>query len=70
MIGWNLATNAGGTNVLRYGNARDLDLRLEVVTAQSEIWNGIKGLRKDNTDCDLRDLFIVMVPSVSLLLQY
>ena len=58
MIGGNLATNAGGTNVLRYGNARDLCLGLEVVTANGEIWNGIKGLRKDNTGYDLRDLFI------------
>ena len=41
MIGGNLATNAGGTNVLRYGNTRDLCLGLEVVTAQGEIWNGI-----------------------------
>jgi FAD/FMN-containing dehydrogenase len=58
MIGGNLATNAGGTNVLRYGNTRDLCLGLEVVTAQGEIWNGLKGLRKDNTGYDLRDLFI------------
>jgi len=58
MIGGNLATNAGGTNVLRYGNARDLCLGLEVVTATGEVWNGIKSLRKDNTGYDLRDLFI------------
>ena len=58
MIGGNLATNAGGTNVLRYGNARDLCLGLEVVTAQGDIWDGLKGLRKDNTGYDLRDLFI------------
>ncbi len=57
-IGGNLATNAGGTNVLRYGNARDLCLGLEVVTAQGEIWDGLKGLRKDNTGYDLQDLFI------------
>ncbi len=57
-IGGNLATNAGGTQVLRYGNARDLCLGLEVVTAQGEIWDGLKGLRKDNTGYDLRDLFI------------
>lgn len=49
MIGGNLATNAGGTNVLRYGNIRDLCPSIEVVTAKGEIWNGIKGLRKDNT---------------------
>ena len=58
MIGGNLATNAGGTNVLRYGNTRDLCLGLEVVTAKGEIWNGLKGLRKDNTGYDLRDLFV------------
>ena len=58
MIGGNLATNAGGTNVLRYGNARDLCLGLEVVTAKGDIWNGLKGLRKDNTGYDLRDLFV------------
>ena len=57
-IGGNLATNAGGTQVVRYGNARDLCLGLEVVTAQGEIWNGLTGLRKDNTGYDLRDLFI------------
>jgi FAD/FMN-containing dehydrogenase len=57
-IGGNLATNAGGTNVLRYGNARDLCLGLEVVTANGEIWHGLRGLRKDNTGYDLRDLFI------------
>ncbi len=57
-IGGNLATNAGGTQVLRYGNARDLCLGLEVVTAQGEIWHGLSGLRKDNTGYDLRDLFV------------
>jgi D-lactate dehydrogenase (cytochrome) len=57
-IGGNLSTNAGGTAVLRYGNARELCLGLEVVTAQGEIWNGLRGLRKDNTGYDLRDLFI------------
>lgn len=57
-IGGNLATNAGGTQVLRYGNTRDLCLGLEVVTAQGEIWHGLSGLRKDNTGYDLRDLFI------------
>lgn len=57
-IGGNLATNAGGTQVVRYGNARDLCLGLEVVTPQGEIWDGLKGLRKDNTGYDLRDLFI------------
>ncbi len=57
-IGGNLATNAGGTGVLRYGNARDLCLGVEVVTASGEIWNGLRGLRKDNTGYDLRDLFV------------
>ncbi|MFM2251943.1 MAG: hypothetical protein RJB68_280, partial [Pseudomonadota bacterium] len=57
-IGGNLSTNAGGTQVLRYGNARDLCLGLEVVTAQGEIWHGLTGLRKDNTGYDLRHLMI------------
>lgn len=57
-IGGNLATNAGGTQVLRYGNARELCLGVEVVTATGEVWNGLSGLRKDNTGYDLRDLFI------------
>lgn len=57
-IGGNLATNAGGTGVLRYGNTRELCLGLEVVTASGDIWNGLRGLRKDNTGYDLRDLFI------------
>ncbi|RZT94794.1 FAD/FMN-containing dehydrogenase [Advenella incenata] len=57
-IGGNLATNAGGTQVLRYGNTRDLTLGLEVVTADGEIWHGLRGLRKDNTGYDLRDLYI------------
>jgi FAD/FMN-containing dehydrogenase len=57
-IGGNLATNAGGTNVLRFGNARDLCLGLEVVTPQGEVLNGLRGLRKDNTGYDLRNLYI------------
>ncbi len=57
-IGGNLATNAGGTQVVRYGNARELCLGLEVVTSQGEVWNGLSGLRKDNTGYDLRDLFV------------
>ena len=57
-IGGNLGTNAGGTQVLRYGNTRELCLGLEVVTPQGEIWDGLSGLRKDNTGYDLRDLFI------------
>ena len=57
-LGGNLATNAGGTQVLRWGNTRDLCLGLEVVTASGEVWEGLTGLRKDNTGYDLRDLFI------------
>ncbi|HEY0294027.1 MAG TPA: FAD-binding oxidoreductase [Bordetella sp.] len=57
-IGGNLATNAGGTQVLRYGNTRELTLGLEVVTAEGEIWHGLRGLRKDNTGYDLRDLYV------------
>ena len=57
-IGGNLGTNAGGTQVLRYGNTRELCLGLEVVTPQGEVWNGLKGLRKDNTGYDLRNLMI------------
>ena len=57
-IGGNLATNAGGTQVLRYGNARELCLGLEVVTAAGEVWDGLSGLRKDNTGYDLRNIFI------------
>ena len=57
-IGGNLSTNAGGVQVIRFGNARELCLGLEVVTPAGEIWNGLRGLRKDNTGYDLRDLFI------------
>jgi FAD/FMN-containing dehydrogenase len=57
-IGGNLATNAGGTAVLAYGNARDLTLGLEVVLADGQVWNGLGGLRKDNTGYDLKNLFI------------
>ncbi len=57
-IGGNLATNAGGLNVLRYGNARALALGLEVVLADGQIWRDLRGLRKDNSGYDLRDLFI------------
>ena len=57
-VGGNLGTNAGGTQVLRYGNTRELALGLEVVTADGEIWDGLRGLRKDNTGYALRDLFI------------
>ena len=57
-IGGNLATNAGGVNVLRYGNARDLCLGLEAVLPDGTIWHGLKRLRKDNTGYDLRNLLI------------
>ncbi|MFA6314615.1 MAG: FAD-binding oxidoreductase [Sterolibacterium sp.] len=57
-IGGNLSTNAGGVQVLRYGNMRDLTLGLEVVLADGRIWNGLRGLRKDNTGYDLKHLFI------------
>ncbi len=57
-IGGNLSTNAGGIQVLRYGMARDLVLGLEVVLPNGEIWNGLSGLRKDNTGYDLKQLFI------------
>ena len=57
-IGGNLATNAGGTQVLRFGNARELCLGLEVVTADGQVWRQLDGLRKDNTGYDLRDLFV------------
>ncbi|MEE8578344.1 MAG: FAD-binding oxidoreductase, partial [Hyphomicrobium sp.] len=55
-IGGVLATNAGGVDVLAYGNARNLTLGLEVVLADGRIWNGLKTLKKDNTGYDLRDL--------------
>ena len=57
-IGGNLSTNAGGTAVLRYGNARHLVLGLEVVLADGRVWDGLRGLRKDNTGYDLKHLFI------------
>jgi FAD/FMN-containing dehydrogenase len=57
-VGGNLATNAGGIAVLRYGNMRDLVLGLEVVLADGRIWDGLRALRKDNTGYDLRGLFV------------
>lgn len=57
-IGGNLSTNAGGVQVLRYGNMRELVLGLEVVLPDGRIWNGLRGLRKDNTGYDLKQLFI------------
>ena len=57
-IGGNLSTNAGGVQVLRYGNMRELTLGLEVVLPNGEVWDGLRGLRKDNTGYDLKHLFI------------
>ena len=57
-IGGNISTNAGGVQVLRYGNMRDLVLGLEVVLPDGRVWNGLRGLRKDNTGYDLKHLFI------------
>ena len=57
-IGGNLSTNAGGVQVLRYGNTRDLVLGLEVVLPDGRVWEGLRGLRKDNTGYDLKQLFI------------
>ena len=57
-IGGNLASNAGGVQVLAYGNARDLTLGLEVVLADGRIWDGLRALKKDNTGYDLRHLFV------------
>jgi len=57
-IGGNLATNAGGTQVLQFGNARDLALGLEVVLPSGEVWDGLRGLRKDNSGYDLKQVFI------------
>ncbi|HET8876153.1 MAG TPA: FAD-binding oxidoreductase [Casimicrobiaceae bacterium] len=57
-IGGNLATNAGGTAVLRYGNARELVLGVEAVLADGNVWNGLRGLRKDNTGYDVKQLLI------------
>ncbi len=57
-IGGNLSTNAGGVQVLRYGNTRELTLGVEVVLPNGEIWSGLRGLRKDNTGYDLKQLFI------------
>ena len=57
-IGGNLSTNAGGIAVLRYGNARELTLGVEVVLPDGRVWDGLRGLRKDNTGYDLKQLFI------------
>ncbi|UWU88778.1 FAD-binding oxidoreductase [Bradyrhizobium sp. CB1015] len=58
MIGGNLSTNAGGVQVLRYGNARNLVLGLEVVLPSGEVWDGLRALKKDNTGYDLKHLFM------------
>ena len=58
LIGGNLSTNAGGVQVLRYGNTRDLVLGLEAVLPDGRVWDGLRGLRKDNTGYDLKQLFI------------
>lgn len=58
MIGGNLSTNAGGVQVLRYGNARNLVLGLEVVLPNGEVWDGLRALKKDNTGYDLKHLFM------------
>ncbi|GGE35713.1 D-2-hydroxyacid dehydrogenase [Agaricicola taiwanensis] len=57
-VGGNIATNAGGTAVVAYGNMRDLVLGLEVVLADGRIWNGLRKLKKDNTGYDMKQLFI------------
>jgi FAD/FMN-containing dehydrogenase len=57
-IGGNIATNAGGLNVLRYGMTRGLVLGLEVVLADGTVWNGLRSVRKDNTGYDLKELFV------------
>jgi FAD/FMN-containing dehydrogenase len=57
-IGGNLSTNAGGINVLRYGTAREQVLGLEVVLPDGRVWEGLRGLRKDNTGYDLKQLFL------------
>src|SRR4051794_36805858 len=58
VIGGNISTNAGGINVLRYGNTRDLVLGIEAVLPDGRVWDGLRGLRKDNTGYDLKHLFI------------
>ena len=57
-IGGNLSTNAGGTAVLRFGNTRDLTLGIEAVLADGSVWDGLRGLRKNNTGYDLKQLLI------------
>ena len=57
-VGGNISTNAGGTQVLRYGNMREQVLGLEVVLPDGRVWDGLRGLRKDNTGYDLKQLFL------------
>ncbi|SIQ26979.1 FAD/FMN-containing dehydrogenase [Aromatoleum tolulyticum] len=58
LVGGNISTNAGGVQVLRYGNMRELVLGVEVVLPDGRIWDGLRALRKDNTGYDLKQLFI------------
>lgn len=68
-IGGALATNAGGLNVLRYGNMRELTLGLEVVLADGSVWNGVRGLRKDNSGYDLKQVFIGSEGTLGIITQ-
>jgi FAD/FMN-containing dehydrogenase len=68
-IGGNLSTNAGGINVLKYGNARNLVLGLEVVLPDGQVWDGLRGLRKDNTGYDLKQLFIGAEGTLGIITQ-
>ncbi len=69
LIGGNISTNAGGINVLRYGNTRDLVLGLEAVLPDGRVWNGLRGLRKDNTGYDLKHLFIGSEGTLGIITQ-
>ncbi len=69
VIGGNISTNAGGINVLRYGNTRDLVLGIEAVLPDGSVWNGLKGLRKDNTGYDLKHLFIGAEGTLGIITQ-
>ena len=69
LIGGNLSTNAGGINVLRYGNTRDLVLGLEAVLPDGRVWHGLRGLRKDNTGYDLKHLFIGAEGTLGIITQ-
>ena len=68
-IGGNLSTNAGGVNVLRYGNTRDLVLGIEAVLPDGRIWNGLRSLRKDNTGYDLKHLFMGAEGTLGIITQ-